>query len=645
MRFDDSLETVLSAEMSTAFGAQSTWRQLVDLIGRGRAAASEEAIARLRTIRGDVPPLVRSASARGLAFATPPFPLVALFAEDDLSIAAPVLRSARLSIAEWTSLLPVLSPSARSILRHRRDLPRGVQRALESFGSVDFVLDAPTEPEQVAAPTAPEPASDHVATVEPVAPVQPVPEQAEVVAETFAEPPSLPETVAPIAPQSSFVSIAAVAAGLPVVAEALRRADHSAAPAPPAAPPPAAEVSAPIAFVRPPPPASPPETGPFQIAELVARIDAYQRQREEIPSARPRLEIQPELFATELHPSETFRFETDANGIVRWIEGAARAPLIGLSFDLSPAATGAQVDGVVAGAFRRRAGFANARLVVDGHSDAAGQWRITGIPVFDRVSGRFTGYRGTARRPRADETAEPMRETRNPAADALRQLVHELRTPTNAIAGFAEMIESQMLGPVPAAYRAHAAAIRSQSSGLLTAIDDIDMAARIETHALDLRSGDVPVAPLLARILADLAPLATLRGSVLEHHVRGDSLAILGDDRAVERLVARLMATLVASGSAGEQIGVVAARDDGAISIVFDRPKALAAYAEENLLTIDAEAEAEREGAPLLGTGFALRLARNLAAELRGSLTIGDKALTLRLPAASLAGMEQVSSN
>ncbi|MFZ5794654.1 MAG: sensor histidine kinase, partial [Pseudomonadota bacterium] len=140
MRFDDSLETVLSAEMSTAFGAQSTWRQLVDLIGRGRAAASEDAIARLRMIRGDVPPLVRSASARGLAFATPPFPLVALFAEDDLSIAAPVLRSARLSIAEWTSLLPVLSPSARSILRHRRDLPRGVQRALESFGSVDFVL-------------------------------------------------------------------------------------------------------------------------------------------------------------------------------------------------------------------------------------------------------------------------------------------------------------------------------------------------------------------------------------------------------------------------------------------------------------------------------------------------------------------------
>ena len=144
---------------------------------------------------------------------------------------------------------------------------------------------------------------------------------------------------------------------------------------------------------------------------------------------RPRrrnLEIQPELFAHEPHQAETFRFETDASGIVRWIEGAARAPLIGLSLDLAALPSGSRVDGVAAGAFRRRAGFANARLVVDGHSDAAGQWRITGIPVFDRSSGRFTGYRGTARRPRADETTEPARER-----PATRQRTHCASSSTN----------------------------------------------------------------------------------------------------------------------------------------------------------------------------------------------------------------------
>uniref|UniRef100_UPI0035C9DD09 sensor histidine kinase n=1 Tax=uncultured Sphingomonas sp. TaxID=158754 RepID=UPI0035C9DD09 len=610
--------------MSTPFGAQSTWRQLVDLIGRGRVLASVSAIARLRTIRGAVPVAVRAASARSLTFATPPAALVSFFAEDEISVAAPMLRTAQLSAAEWTAILPALTPAARSVLRHRRDLVRAVTRALESFGSVDFVLAAPEHgafagnetPPAALATDVPAPFAQ-APVAEDMAPANDPPAPEPVAA------PSVPETIAAVSP---FVSIATIAAGLPVVAEARRQSER--------------EAAAQAAAAR-------PEGGTFPIAELVARIDAYQRQREEMPG--PRLEIQPELFVHTPHHAESFRFETDSSGIVRWIEGAARAPLIGLSLDFSPSTIGSQVDGVAAGAFRRRAGFTNARLVVDGHSDAAGQWRITGIPVFDRASGRFTGYRGSARRPRADETAEPAREARNPAADALRQLVHELRTPTNAIAGFAEMIESQMLGPVPAPYRAHAAAIRSQTSGLLTAIDDIDMAARLETHALDLRASDVPLAPLLARVVADLAPLATLRGTTLAPQLDDDTLAILGDDRAVERLIARLAATLVASGSAGERIGVVATGTDAAISIVFDRPRALAAYAEETLLTIDAEVEAERAdaqgGAPLLGTGFALRLARNLAAELRGALVIGDKTLTLRLPAAFPAAMEQVSSN
>ena len=352
------------------------------------------------------------------------------------------------------------------------------------------------------------------------------------------------------------------------------------------------------------------------------------------------------MFDLEPVQAGSFRFETDAAGTVRWIEGAARAPLIGLSLDLAALPNGSRVDGVAAGAFRRRAGFANARLVVDGTSSASGQWRITGVPVFDRASGRFTGYRGSARRPRADESAEPMQRGRNPASDALRQLVHELRTPTNAIAGFAEMIESQMLGPVPPAYRAHAAAIRSQADGLLTAIDDIDMAARIESSALDLRPGEVPLAPLLTQIADDLDPLATLRGTTIAIYPGPDELVIAGDERAVERLIGRLMATLVASGSAGERIAVAAnCESDGIIAVSFDRPRALAAYAGDRLLTIDAEAEAEREGAPLLGTGFALRLARNLAGELRGDLAIGDKTLTLRLPAAVSPGVEQVSSS
>jgi signal transduction histidine kinase len=612
LRFDDSLETVLSADMSTPFGAQSAWRQLVDLVGRGRVPANVEAIETLKTLRPSVPPPVRAASARALAFANPPAAVVRLFFDDELSIAAPVLRTARLHAEEWIDMLPGMSPTARSVLRHRRDLAPEVLRALESFGPLDFRLTQ--DRETVGAP--------HL----PAAPVEPPPPPGHAAPQAAEEHAPAPPTARPPASvPSPFVSVGSITRNLPLVAEALRRAET-----PPAAPAPPAGSS-----------------GTFPIAELVARIDAYQRQRSDAPDApllRGHEADQPALFDLEPVVATAFRFETDAAGVVRWVEGAARAALVGLTLDLAALPGRSGVDGVAGGAFRRRARFADARLVVGGQSDAAGEWRISGIPAFDRDTGRFTGYRGTARRPRSDESAAPLQTRRTFPADSLRQLVHELRTPTNAIAGFAEMIETQLLGPVPQVYRDQAGTIRAQVAGLLEAIDDIDMAARIETHALDLRAASVPLAPLLVRIVDDLRPLAMLRGTNVAIDIRPDGVAIAGDDRAVERLIGRVVATLVSSGSPGETLRIAGRPVDSHIALSFDRPRALAAYDHHALLTIDAEEVAQADGAPLLGTGFALRLARNLAVELGGTLVIDDYSLTLRLPAAA-AVAEQASSN
>ena len=568
MRFDDSLRTVLAADATTAFGAASAWRQLVDLIGRGRAPASTEALARLRAIRGDVPVDVRAASARALAFAAPGAALVSLFAEEELAIAAPVLRTAMLDGEDWAELLPRLTPTARSVLRHRRDLPDAARRALESFGAVDFVLpyEAPPPPAELPAPPADTPRSE-----------------------------------------SPFVALGAIAKGLPVVAEALRQVD----------------VQTPLPAVEAP-------AQRFEIADLVARIDAYTKRREDVP-ARP---AAPQ--------SDHFDFQTDAVGVVRWVKGVARSSVIGITLASSGDQAGSQLDGVASGGFRRRSPFSDARLTIGGLSEAAGSWRISGVPIFDPATGRFSGYHGSARRPRADETAVPSPK-RSAASESLRQLVHELRTPTNAIAGFAELIESELLGSVPLVYRDRASTIRAHAADLIQAIDDLDVAARIEGNTLELRTGVVPVAALLERVVADLEPLAGMRGAIVETVSSDGDLAIAGDDRAVERLVGRLTAALVSAGGSGERIRIAAAREGDRIALVIARPVSLATIAEDALLSIDAERETEVIGAPLLGTGFALRLARNLAAELGGGLAIGADRLTLRLPAASTPDMGQAS--
>ncbi|WP_256731205.1 HAMP domain-containing sensor histidine kinase [Sphingomonas sp. dw_22] len=588
MRFDDTLETVLAADLNTPYGVHSAWRQLVDLIGRRRVAADTRAMATLRAIRGQVSAPVRAASARALEFANPPAPLVRLFALDDIAIALPVLRSARLASAEWVQLLPELAPAARSVLRHRRDLGPVVKRALESFGPIDFVL--PDESDRTApAVTPPAPAEDYsFIALASGAPGGIVTEPVQSGTISVDNP---VEAIASVEPSAQIP-------GMDQADLTVLQASH-----------PAFDVPEGDAVEG---------GGPFEIAEVVARIDAFWRDREET-GPRP---LRP------LPRAEDFRFETDAKGIVRWVAGVSRAPVVGLSLDFQGTSEGSRVDGIASGAFRRRASFSTARMTIEGDSDASGDWLISAVPVFDPANGRFTGYRGTARRPRTDERAEPVRAPAAPPADSLRQLVHELRTPTNAIAGFAEMIETQMLGPVADPYRDRAHIIRTQARELLGAIDDLDLAARIDSAALSLVPGRVHLRPLISGIADDLAELAALRGSIISLPV--DDLLVEGDRRAVERLLARLMATLVSASGPGERIGVqLALESDHKVAITIDRPAALADYPGDSVLGIDDE----REDATLLGTGFALRLARNLARELGGSLLIAPESLTLRLPA------------
>lgn len=588
MRFDDSLDTVLAADMSSPAATEWTWRQLVDLIGRRQSRGREDAIARLRAIRPQVSRAARLAAARGLERGDPPAALVALFVDQELAIAGPVVRGARLSAAEWIALLPAMLPATRGALRLRDDLPPDVVGALAAFGPTDFALPGEilTIAEEPSAAPAADPEPDGATPLE---------SPNELGAPGFVPPEPDP-----------FVTVAEVARSIPVVAEAIRYEDE-----------PAGADAAPE-----------PSREDFEIPALVARIAAHQRATGGsalTPAAAP-------------DPPASFRFETDAAGLIRWVDGVERGPLIGLSLTAGRDGRPTHVDGVAAGALAHRSRFSDARLEVGGTSDAAGSWRISAAPLFDHASGRFTGYRGTARRPRADETSHPAGAA---ATDALRQLVHELRTPANAISGFAEMIEHQLLGPVPDAYREQAASIRGQTFGLIDAIDDLDTAARLESQRLDLRADRVALAPLVDGILAQLAPLAELRGATLVMDA-GRAVAA-GDAVAIERLLSRFLTALVSSSRPGERIVGRVIDDPDSIVLSMSRPVAFVAPGGA-LFEADAEAEAATEGGPLLGTGFAFRLARRLASELGGSLTVEADALTLRLPAAVERSVGQATS-
>ncbi|HLO19738.1 MAG TPA: hypothetical protein VK192_04510, partial [Sphingomicrobium sp.] len=172
--------------------------------------------------------------------------------------------------------------------------------------------------------------------------------------------------------------------------------------------------------------------------EVVQRIERRRRSR----AMMRRGGLAPAL------PTSTslFRWECGAGGEIAWVEGAPRGALIGRSIARARNGDGDHVDPEVVRAFTVRAPFRDAALTVAGDGLVAGEWKISGVPAFDPADGRFRGYRGVALRELADSQVVEEAAQALADPDSLRELVHEIKTPLNAIIGFAEIIEGQYLG-------------------------------------------------------------------------------------------------------------------------------------------------------------------------------------------------------
>ena len=376
------------------------------------------------------------------------------------------------------------------------------------------------------------------------------------------------------------------------------------------------------------------ERSEAQIRDLVARIENFRRRRDAAGAAAP---SEPALV-------EEFQWETGPDGVILWIEGAPRGPLVGQSIASIAERGQYGVDGQAAGAFEKRAPFRDARFSVPGGGAASGDWRISGVPFFDSAQGNFLGYRGSARRPRLDEVAHGAAPAEAPTglfgtdlpADSLRQLIHELRTPLNAIIGFAEMIDGQYMGPAALSYRSRASDIMEQARRLLSAVDDLDTAARIETQRLQLSESSVDAVALLCRLHDAYERVARQRGSRIVIEIERDLPDAKVEIEAAERMFARMLAATIGLAKEGETITATMAMGEESarkmLCLSIDRPAAIEGLDESALLDPGYSPDGDWPGAPALGLGFALRLVRNLAEAVGGALEIGAGRFFLYLP-------------
>ncbi|MBW8783254.1 MAG: HAMP domain-containing histidine kinase [Novosphingobium sp.] len=375
------------------------------------------------------------------------------------------------------------------------------------------------------------------------------------------------------------------------------------------------------------------------IAALVRRIEAFRRARQaneappREPSEAPRLPLGEEP----LRPPQRLRafdFATDPEGRIVWADPAVAPLAVGLLLG-GEASRGEPDDAArLLTALRRRQPLRALRLELDGAPPIEGAWQIDAAPTFDPLGGRFLGYRGRCRRPAAPLVGVP----RDSEAERMRQVLHELRTPVNAIQGFAEVIQQQLFGPTPHEYRALAAGIAADAARMLAGFEELDRLARLDSGALELEGGLCDFAAVVRATVAQLAHHGEPRGSGFEPRIEDGEMPIALAPLEAERLAWRLLAALAGSSAPGERLALRLRRGEaGELRLRIALPERLVALSDEELMHAAAGDGSVALSAGMFGLGFALRLATAEARAAGGSLTRRGSRLRLVLPGLTAA--------
>lgn len=594
MFFDDRLATVLRHRATSERAARTQFRQLLDLLGNRKYGRDDSLLAaawlRLGALGEQIPPAERARMIRepGWRFRNPL--LAAHLAEDEPEVVSAALSRADLPEEDWIALIPRLPIRARGFLRLRRDLPPGAEALLERLGIHDRGLPDPTRVEidvEIGMAVEAEPLA-RAATETP--------------GDDF-EAPAIPPGEAEAEPET-------------VRGEGQPRRTR---PVPPA-------------------PGTPDERS--EIAALVERIAQFRRDRAaEAPGGdlSPRLPLG-EQAATPEHGIAGFGFACDASGRIDWADPEVAPMVVGQRLFERASGDAARLAAPIADAFAQQQPIEGQIRQLAGAPAIRGEWVVDAHPRFSATGGRFHGYVGRFRRP-FDPAMLGQGEPSQ--ADRIRQMLHELRTPVNAVQGFAELIHQQLYGPVPNAYRALAAAVAGDAASILAGFDELERLAKLESGALSLGGGKADLLELVRRMTAQLSQVLAPRMAgieLAEGPERGLWVEIDPDD--AEALAWRVLATLAGAVTAGEVLAAEIVADEDRARLWCQIPAQL--IAEDDVFTAEIKPGTSGLSSGLFGAGFSLRLARAEARGAGGDLVQVEERVCLSLPLTAVAGGERL---
>jgi signal transduction histidine kinase len=207
-------------------------------------------------------------------------------------------------------------------------------------------------------------------------------------------------------------------------------------------------------------------------------------------------------------------------------------------------------------------------------------------------------------------------------AEFLAVMSHELRTPLNSIAGYVELLEMEMRGPLTDAQKGDLSRIKRSQQHLLGIINDILNFTRLEATQVKFDLIDVPLRAVLADLDAVISSLARAKALDYECDMPRTGVFTRTDPDKLRQIMINLVSNAVKFTPAGGRITVSCEVRDRTVSInVADTGPGIPSDKHEAVfqpfVQLDRALTRTTDG-----TGLGLAISRGLARGMGGDVTL-----------------------
>ena len=221
------------------------------------------------------------------------------------------------------------------------------------------------------------------------------------------------------------------------------------------------------------------------------------------------------------------------------------------------------------------------------------------------------------------EHAQATAESANAAkANFLAAMSHELRTPLNAIAGYVQLLEMGLRGPLSEEQRIDLDRIRKSQQYLLGLIEQVLVFTQLEAHKISIEVQDLVLDDLLKDTETLVKPQVSARDISYDYKTTDPDLVIRADRNKTQQIVVNLVTNGAKYTDPGGRVTVsTEARNGDALIHVEDSgpgiPDEMLSTIFEPFVQLDRRLNHPREG-----VGLGLTISRDLARAMGGDLTV-----------------------